>query len=139
MISELEHQLEDFSQVNRVRCFLHVVNLVAKSLLKQFDVSSKRGEATDAAEQEMEDMLVELAKDFEHEEHATQALNDADEDLLDDVDDIEDLVDADETLTDEERAEIEASIRPVTLVLAKVSGSPKTQESSSCEALSFGN
>jgi hypothetical protein len=123
MISELEYQLDDFSQVNRVQCFLHVVNLVAKSLLKQFKVSNKHGETADAGEQELENLLAELAKDFEQEESVTQALDDADIEMLDDVDD---LVDADETLTDAKRAKVKASIHPVTLVLAKVSRSLQT-------------
>ncbi|KAF8961706.1 hypothetical protein BDZ97DRAFT_1611099, partial [Flammula alnicola] len=37
MISELEILLPDFSAVNHTRCFLHVNNLVARTLVKQFD------------------------------------------------------------------------------------------------------
>jgi hypothetical protein len=119
MISELDDQLDGFSEVNRVRCFLHVVNLVAKALLKQFDVANKRGEIADADTQELENLLVELGKDIEYEESLTQDLDDADDDALDDI---EDIVDTDGILTEAEQAEIDAGIRPVTLVLAKVRG-----------------
>lgn len=99
MISELDFQLDEFSEVNRIRCFLHIVNLVAKSLLKQFDVANKRGESADANDQELENLLAELAKDFEHEESVTQSLDDADDEMLDEVDD---ALDAEDTLTDDE-------------------------------------
>ncbi|KAA1479016.1 hypothetical protein DENSPDRAFT_751612, partial [Dentipellis sp. KUC8613] len=39
MVDELAELIDGFSgQVARTRCFAHVVNLVAKSLLRQFDV-----------------------------------------------------------------------------------------------------
>ena len=112
MITELEDQLEDFSEVNHIRCFLHIVNLIAKWLLKQFDVS-QRGGSIDANDPELEKLLDELAKDFEVEEETTQDLDDAEDDELDDMDDLG----GDKELTDEQRA----GIQPVTLVLAKVS------------------
>jgi phage repressor protein C with HTH and peptisase S24 domain len=37
MVQELADMVPDYSDVNRSRCFLHVVNLVAKALIKQFD------------------------------------------------------------------------------------------------------
>jgi phytoene/squalene synthetase len=117
MITELEDQLEDFSEVNRIRCFLHIVNLIAKRLLKLFDVS-KRGESGDADDPELEKLLDELAKDFEVEETTTQDLDDAEDDELDDTD-----LGDDAELTDEQRA----GIRPVTLVLAKVRASPSSR------------
>jgi hypothetical protein len=97
MISELDDQLDDFSEVNRIRCFLHIVNLVAKSLLKQFDVANKRGDNGDADDQEPESLLAELAKDFEHEESVTQSRDDADNEMLDDVDGV---LDEDDAMTD---------------------------------------
>ncbi|KAF8873647.1 hypothetical protein CPB84DRAFT_1657788, partial [Gymnopilus junonius] len=33
----LAQQVPAYSAVNRTRCFLHILNLVAKSLLRQFD------------------------------------------------------------------------------------------------------
>ncbi|KAF8961228.1 hypothetical protein BDZ97DRAFT_1599153, partial [Flammula alnicola] len=37
MISELEDLLPEFSAANHTCCFLHVNNLVARTLVKQFD------------------------------------------------------------------------------------------------------
>ncbi|KIK76677.1 hypothetical protein PAXRUDRAFT_169130, partial [Paxillus rubicundulus Ve08.2h10] len=40
MIRELEDMVPSFSSsASHTRCFLHVVNLVAKSLIRQFDVT----------------------------------------------------------------------------------------------------
>ncbi|KAF9537058.1 hypothetical protein CPC08DRAFT_612406, partial [Agrocybe pediades] len=37
MIAELEELLPGFCATNQIRCFLHINNLVAKTLVKQFD------------------------------------------------------------------------------------------------------
>ncbi len=41
MVSELEMLIPQFSAVNHNRCFLHVNNLVGRTLVKQFDVPKK--------------------------------------------------------------------------------------------------
>ena len=38
MINEMDMMLTKFSSINHTHCFTHILNLVAKSLLKQFDV-----------------------------------------------------------------------------------------------------
>ena len=54
MVQELADMVPDYSDVNRSRCFLHVVNLVAKALIKQFDavdaIPSTENNTEDAAE-----------------------------------------------------------------------------------------
>ena len=49
MTDELSVLLEEFpGSVNRTHCFTHILNLVAKSILKQFDVpKTKAGEDSD--------------------------------------------------------------------------------------------
>ena len=59
MVQELEITLEDFSEDDRSRCFLHIVNLIAKSFLQQFEASKKRGEAND----ELESLVQEVMRD----------------------------------------------------------------------------
>jgi hypothetical protein len=78
MCEEIEDNITDFSQVNRIRCFLHIVNLVAKSLLKQFDVSKKRtvDDEVDDEDEELENQLEELTQDIDIDEAVTQAMND---------------------------------------------------------------
>ena len=115
MVTELDIEMDDFSKVNWIWCFLHVVNLIAKSLLKQFDVTKGCGEGTDAANEELETLLAELAMDFEYEESVTQELDNANEEEFDDIEEVPDV------LTEEERAELATDIRIVTLMLGKVS------------------
>src|SRR5204862_4148131 len=71
MIDELADLLPNFpGAANRGRCFLHIVNLVAKTFLKQFDVPKKDvNTAIDEAEKE----LIRLAEGLELEEMLTLA------------------------------------------------------------------
>jgi len=118
MVDELEILLESFpGAANRTRCFTHVLNLVAKSILRQFDVpKAKAGEALDAAAS----ALAALAADLQTEEEAMRMDTDEDSDEEDD-DDVDGLVEIEELMTPEEIEELEASIQPVRVVLVKVS------------------
>ena len=131
MISELAEILPDFSQVNHTRCFLHIVNLCAKSIIKQFNVPKKKDdEHLDEAARELQgdddDELQNLAGDQDLEEQQTlegisqRRTNEGAEDD-DNDDDIEGWIDEMELLTPTEHAGLEESIRPVKLVLVKVS------------------
>jgi hypothetical protein len=62
MIDELVDLLPNFpGSANRCRCFFHIVNLIAKSLLKQFDVPKKSADAAlDNAERELINLAEEL-------------------------------------------------------------------------------
>ena len=118
MIDKLGVMLEDFPGApNRTRCFTHILNLVAKSVMKQFDLpKAKAGQALTAAAQ----ALSTLAGDIESEE--TEMSRDMAKD--DDDDDDEDgLGDACDGMSDEEIAELDESLQPVMvrLVLVKVS------------------
>lgn len=54
MITELTKILPKFSEVSHTQCFLHIINLVAKSTIKQFDIPKKwEDEHLDEAEQEL--------------------------------------------------------------------------------------
>ncbi|GLB44048.1 hypothetical protein LshimejAT787_1502320 [Lyophyllum shimeji] len=114
MIDELVHLLTNFpGAANRTRCFAHIINLVAKSLLRQFDVPKKK--ADEALEQAEKDLL-RLAKDIELEDAETRAT--AEGDLEDD--DIDGWVDEVALLTKEEAEKLSESVRPVRLVLVKI-------------------
>jgi hypothetical protein len=118
MVAEINEQVEEFSEVNHIQCFMHIVNLVAKSLLKQFDAkkagSDGNGDPNDA---ELTKLMEEFARDFEHEEWLTQQADTADED---EMDNIEGDIEPADVLMDEERANFKTNICPVTLMLAKV-------------------
>ena len=115
MIDELELVLEDFpGAVNRTRCFTHILNLVAKSVMKQFDLlKAKAGEALTAAAQ----ALSTLAGDIETEE--AEMGGDMAEDC-DEEDDEDGLADAQDDMSPEELEELDKTLQPVRLVLVKV-------------------
>jgi hypothetical protein len=116
MIDELVDLLPNFpGPANRCRCFLHIVNLIAKTLLKQFEVPKKDVEAAlDAAEQQ----LLELAAGADMDELVTVAEGGLGDN--EDADDMDGWVNEMNLLSEEESKELRQSIHPVRLVLAKV-------------------
>jgi len=115
MIDELSVLLKEFpGSVNRTRCFTHTLNLVAKSIMKQFDLpKAKAGDALDAAAE----ALANLASGIEREERLIEGdfTKDDDED-----DDDEGLTDIREEMSAEDIAALEESLKPVRLALVKV-------------------
>lgn len=114
MIDELEHELDDFpGAANRTRCFTHILNLVVKSILHQFDVpKAKANEALNDAT----NALLHIADDIEIEEAEAQAV--AGDDELED--NTEGWVDERALMTEGDRNKLDASVHPVRLVLTKV-------------------
>lgn len=99
-------------QANRGRCFDHIVNLCARSVLSPFDVEKKKaGAIMDEAEQ----ALQELINDGEG---ADEVLEDGDDD------DVDGEVDERADLDDVDRAQLDEDVYPVKLLLAKVSTVP---------------
>ena len=83
MINELEDLLEEFPGAsNQTRCFAHILNLVVKSILHQFDVpKAKANKALDHATKN----LLHIADDIEVEEAETQVAA-GDDELEDNID-----------------------------------------------------
>jgi hypothetical protein len=97
---------------NRTRCFTHILNLVVKVILGQFDMPKSTGEnVLDGTLQALRD----LAGNFEMEE----AIMDERDKDNDDEDDNEG--DPRAWLSVEEQDELDVSVHPVRLVLVKVS------------------
>jgi hypothetical protein len=99
---------------NRTRCFTHILNLVVKVILRQFDVpKAKADEALDIASQ----ALVDLADDIEIEK---AVMNDGDED--DDADDRDEgWFDPHSGMSQDQQEELNLAVHPVQLMLVKVS------------------
>jgi hypothetical protein len=100
---------------NRTRCFDHIVDLIAKSIIRQFD-QSNRSVSFDGALQE----LISLADNLDLEELETRegercVGDDADDDNADG------WVDEREEMSETEQDELEKDVQPVRLVLVKVS------------------
>ena len=124
MIEELAILIDDFpGAANQTRCFLHVLNLVVKSIIKQFDLpaSKKTSDNEDDDENYMVEAtneLLKLAREIEREEEITASRGD-EEDATED-DNVEGWVDEREEMTDAELLKLEASVKPVRLLLSKV-------------------
>ena len=116
MVSEMEKLLTEFLEVKCTHCFAHILNLIAKSLLKQFDIKQKTEE--DLTDDERE--LLDLAGNIEEEENTTAMENDTGDEDTADEDDIDGWVNKMDHLTTAEKQDLEESIKPVRVVLVKV-------------------
>ena len=116
MIEELEILTPEFAGfASHTRCFLHIVNLVAKALLRQFDAKK----TTVKRDNELAALADELAK----EEAMVDEIDDDDDDDDDNkkVDNEDGWINEMGDKTDNKRIKLEDSIQPVKLALAKVS------------------
>jgi hypothetical protein len=112
MVENLAEALPSFpGRAIHTRCFLHTINLVAKSLLKEFDMTKREatraldnnvGSESGESENEMEDLPM-----------------DEDDSLLGDND--EGWIDEAELLSECEHKQLRQQICPIKLVLVKVS------------------
>jgi hypothetical protein len=112
MIDELADLLANFpGKANQTRCFLHIINLVAKSVIRQFDVAKgKADDALDKAEQELRT----LAEGIDLEDLEVQREQEGDDD------NVEGWVNERNAFSVADREELDVSVRPVKLVLVKV-------------------
>ena len=120
MVSELETLIPEFSAVNHTHCFLHVNNLVGRSLVKQFDIPKK---VAGSENDEKDDELLDLAGDMEYEDRMTreQLLEEAEEGDLSLDDNLDEWIDERAALSQAECDVLDKSTRPVKMVLVKVS------------------
>jgi len=114
MVDALAELLVAFpGAANRTQCFTHILNLVVKVILRQFDVpKAKGGQALDAASQ----ALADLAGNIEMEE--AEMDQDGDDEETDDRE--EGWFNPLDGMSQEEREALDLSVRPVRLVLVKV-------------------
>ncbi len=120
MIDELAGQLLEFSGVaNHAWCFTHILNLVVKSIMHQFDVAYKQKDKHDMMDKQAY-KLKKLARDIEMEELATQADSD-NEDEGPPHNNEEGWIDEWLNMTEDEIDNLEKSIQPIHFLLTKVS------------------
>lgn len=121
MVDKLADTLPSFpGRANHTRCFLHTINLVAKTLIKEFDMTKKDAshaleDGDDDASNEEDEVMEDVEElnadiaDYSTEDNAL--LGDDDEGWINEVN----------LLSDHERKRLQREIRPVKLVLVKVS------------------
>ena len=122
MIRHLEVLIDEFrGHKSQTRCFAHILNLIAKSILRQFDIPRAQVNNDDATV-----ALIELAGniEFEEEEMDEYGDNDNDNDNSDDQEEVmentDDWVNEREAMTMEQLAELDKSVQPVRRMLVKV-------------------
>lgn len=119
MITELAHLLDEFpGAANRSRCFTHILNLAAKTILRQFD---SPGNKSSISRSEAAAELAKLSVDLELEEQLSRAFDGTDNDKDDEEeDDVNGWIDEMAELDDDEREEMEEEAITVRLMLVKV-------------------
>jgi len=119
MFEYLEGLIDDFpGAANQTRCFLHILNLVVKSILKQFDLPKKKktSDNEDEIDQAVEELL-KLAGDIDLEGNL-MADGEGEDEGEDDNE--EGWIDEREEMTEDEVRELSESVAPVRLLLTKV-------------------
>jgi hypothetical protein len=122
MIAHLSILVSDFpGAANQTRCFTHILNLVAKSILRLFDMPKKVGDG-DEGIGDTADVMATLAREV-----GSSCDVDSEDPTEDDAgeevggDDNDDGRDERDGMSEGEVAELEENIAPVRLVLTKVS------------------
>lgn len=135
MVRELEAQLDAFAgPASLTRCFLHVINLVAKTTIRVFDAPTKHNSASDDDDDlstgnsdldRARAELLKLAKDIELEDAETRAAmagqSDDDDEMQGDLENsTEGWIDEREQLSEAEKKKLDASVLPLRLAILKV-------------------
>ena len=116
LVEELADLLDGFpGEANRTRCFLHIINLVVKTVIRQFDIPTAKTNENEALNG-LNDELKQLSEGQDLEEMVTRTEDDTE--MEDDED--EGWVDGLAELPADERGAVENAIVPVRLLLAKV-------------------
>src|SRR5258705_11911270 len=114
MIEELADLLDDFpGPANQTRCFTHILNLVVKSIIQQFDSPKSKNDKNlnDAANE-----MLSLADNIEIDELEREEGEEEGED-----DNVEGWIDERTLMTQEAVEELDKSVEPLRLLLTKVS------------------
>ena len=115
MITELTNLLDEFpGPVNQTRCFMHVLNLVVKSIIQQFDLLKSKGDVV--SDEAMKELLT-LAGNIEFEEE--ELARSEGEEVEDD--NVEGWIDECMLMTEDKLEELEESVEPLQLLLTKAS------------------
>ena len=122
MIETLGVLIDDFpGAANQTCCFLHILNLIVKSILKQFDLLKSKEKKKEGNDDNDDDEIIDQAA-----EELLKLAGDVDMkgDLMasdeDDNDNDEGWIDECEEMTEDELRKLSASVALVRLLLTKV-------------------
>ena len=121
MIAELAKLLDLFpGPKNQTRCFTHVLNLIAKSVIRQFDVP--KAEQNETLDNRIQQLQV-LAADIDLEEESTRNGVEIGSDENEE-DNVDGWIDEREKMSADDVEMLDESVQPVRFMLVKVIGSP---------------
>jgi hypothetical protein len=115
MIEELSEMIANFSgKPNQTQCFTHVLNLIAKTIIKQFNALTKAQKGSSRPESD-EEVLEKLVEGMDMEEFDTQlnAVKDKD-------DNMDGWIDKAELLEEDKQEKLNADVLPIRLIITKV-------------------
>jgi hypothetical protein len=121
MIKELAKLLDLFPGAeNQTRCFTHILNLAAKSIIRQFDVpKAQQGQALDDSFEELKVLAVDI--DLEEEDARDGVGIESDDN---DEDNVDGWIDERGRMSDEDLKTLDKSVQPVRFMMVKVVQSP---------------
>lgn len=124
MVKELAEAVDCFDgPTHQIRCFAHILNLVAKTIITQFDSKKGvRGEKDALKDTEAQAAaLADIVAGLDVELPGLDEAEVSGEEEGDVDDDIDGWIDEREDLSEDEKDELRADVLPVKLILAKVS------------------
>jgi hypothetical protein len=111
MIEELANLLDNFpGAANQTRCFTHILNLVVKSILAQFELPKGKAHISDE--------ILKLAEELELEDEISAKEGEGGEE--NDDDNVEGWIDEREEMSEDQLEVLEARVEPIRLLLIKV-------------------
>ena len=114
MIDHLKILLDVFpGSSNRTRCFAHILNLVAKCIMKQFDSPKKKNGKDDVDDGDAADLVAVL-------DELDDELENGEDDVGKDDDNLNWEYDMHREMSAEEVEDLEKSVKPVRCILTKV-------------------
>ena len=120
MIAELAKLLDLFpGPKNQTRCFTHVLNLIAKSVIQQFDIP--KAEQNETLDNRIQQLQV-LAADIDLEEESTRNGMEIGSDENEE-DNVDGWIDEREKMSADNVEMLDESVQPVRFMLVKVIGS----------------
>jgi hypothetical protein len=120
MIEELTDLVDNFpGPANQTRCFTHILNLVVKSILRQFDLPKQKpesGHSLDDGSKELSSLAenLEVEEDLSGEGEGGITTEEPEDDNLDG------WIDEHASMDDDDLQELEGSVKPVRVLLTKV-------------------
>ena len=118
MIQHLSKVLLDFPRAaNQMQCFVHTINLCAKSILKHFDLPKK--DDNDALDHAV-NALADLTDNLDHDAGRGREKGKSDKEVINDQEYSEAWASICDGLEDDQLQELDLSVQPARSMLAKV-------------------